>query len=698
METKTPAKPKQPGGGWKKRLAFAAVVSAALTFTLCLFGPLDLFFNNYEEIWFHFQDIIGGIAVVAGLFFLLTTLVGTLLRGKLHDLYMALMFGGLLGTYVQGSFMNKNYGLLNGNSVDWSAYTGYGVVNTLVWVVCILVPLIAMLIWKQKKVRPVFLFLSCALILMQGASLVVSFINYPTVTESATLTTEGLYDLSKENNTILFIVDTLDEQYYQEMLQRHPEYTKKLEGFTNYDNAMAGGSRTPVGLPLLLTGIPRLEQGTYAQYMDMVWSEQTVFSDLKAAGYDTRLFTESRFVGSTALDVLDNLEMSTTSVGDYTGLTKKMYKLTLYKYVPHFLKWRFWMTTNEFDKYKSGREYVVNDAKLYKKYQDNDGFTYTNQAKCFRLYHMLGAHKRFTLNADGTRNKKTTSQKTQIDGCFHIIFDMLDDLKENGVYDKSNIIIMSDHGDKGKAQGGTLLYKPAGSTGAYKTNSAPVSFLDIPATLASIAGGDVSDAGTGKTLDDIKEGETRTRTMYLHSGTNATNCTDEYQSTAHASDSDALKLVKQYTISDNSTIPAYQLGKPLSFTIDKATGNVYCTYGFRTVQTNTTCMEGYRSQLVIPIENPPESGDLTATLSYKDVITACHMTITVDGETVLEHDFARKDRNGKVTFTFPASALKDGKLTIDFTVPSLPESEEDKEPGHRTKTVRITGLVIDTVD
>ena len=40
METKTPAKPKQPAGGWKKRLVFSAVVSAALTFTLCLFGPL----------------------------------------------------------------------------------------------------------------------------------------------------------------------------------------------------------------------------------------------------------------------------------------------------------------------------------------------------------------------------------------------------------------------------------------------------------------------------------------------------------------------------------------------------------------------------------------------------------------------------------------------------------------------------------
>ena len=113
METKTPAKPKQPAGGWKKRLVFSAIVSAALTFTLCLFGPLDLFFNNYEEIWFHLQDIIGGLFLVAGIFFVLTTLVGTLLRGKLHDIYMALMFGGLVGTYVQASFMNKDYGLLN---------------------------------------------------------------------------------------------------------------------------------------------------------------------------------------------------------------------------------------------------------------------------------------------------------------------------------------------------------------------------------------------------------------------------------------------------------------------------------------------------------------------------------------------------------------------------------------------------------
>lgn len=694
MENAQPVK--QSTGGWKRRFGFASIVSAALAFTLCFFGPLDLFFNNYEELWFNLQDILPGVAITALILFACGTLLGTLLRGKLHNIYMALMFGGLLGLYVQGSFMNKNYGTLNGTAVDWSAYTGYGVINTIVWVVCIALPLVLMLVLKDKKMRPVLMFLSCALILMQGASLVVSYINYPTVTESAILTKDGIYDLSKEENTIVFVVDTLDEAYFEDMMEQHPEYAEQLQGFTSYSNTLASGARTPVALPLILTGIPRTEPGTYSDYMNSIWEQQTVFDDLKAAGYDTRLYTESRFVGSTAQDVVDNLEMSSGSVGNYYGLIRKMYKLTCYKYSPHFLKWRFWMYTGDFDKYKSDQEFSLNDAKLYKNYLENDGFQYTDESKCFRMYHMMGAHKRFTLKSDGTRSDGTTSQEEQIVGCFHIIFDMLDDMRENGVYDNANIFIVADHGDKNKAQWATCLYKPAGSTGAYQVSSAPVSLLDLTATLDQIAGGDYTQVGSGRTLEDVQEGETRTRTMYLHSGTNATNCTDEYESTEHASDGDALKLAKQYTIADDSTIPAYQLGTPLSFTIDKATANVYCTYGFRAVQTNTTCLEGRYSQMVIPIENPPESGELTASLTYKDVITPCNLVLTVGGETVLEHTFQSKDTDETLTFSFPASALEDGKLTLDFTMTDIPESEEDKEAGTRTKTVRVTGLVIDS--
>ena len=234
METTKQPSP-SPAGSWKRRLGSSAVISAALAFTLCLFGPLDLFFNNYEEFWFQLGDILPGAALVALAVFVMATALGVLLRGKLHEIYIALLFGGLLGLYVQGSFMNKDYGSLDGTAVDWSAYTSYGVVNTIVWAVCLLLPLVLMLILKEKKVRPALLFLSCALIIMQGASLVVSYVNYPKVTESAVLSTDGIYQLSPGHNTIVFVLDTMDERYFQQLMEENPDYTQQLNGFTCYD-------------------------------------------------------------------------------------------------------------------------------------------------------------------------------------------------------------------------------------------------------------------------------------------------------------------------------------------------------------------------------------------------------------------------------------------------------------------------------
>jgi 3-dehydroquinate synthase len=57
-------KPPSPGAGLGRRFLTAALLSGALAFTLCFFGPLDLFFNNREELWFHLSDILRGVALV----------------------------------------------------------------------------------------------------------------------------------------------------------------------------------------------------------------------------------------------------------------------------------------------------------------------------------------------------------------------------------------------------------------------------------------------------------------------------------------------------------------------------------------------------------------------------------------------------------------------------------------------------------
>ena len=92
---------------------------------------------------------------------------------------MALMFGGLLGAVRSGQLHEQRLRFPGRHRVDWSAYTGYGVVNTLIWAVCILLPLALMLVLWEKKMRLVLLFPLLRPDRHAGRLLVVSYLIYP---------------------------------------------------------------------------------------------------------------------------------------------------------------------------------------------------------------------------------------------------------------------------------------------------------------------------------------------------------------------------------------------------------------------------------------------------------------------------------------------------------------------------------------
>lgn len=103
---------------------------------------------------------------------------------------------------------------------------------------------------------------------------------------------------------------------------------------------------------------------------------------------------------------------------------------------------------------------------------------------------------------------------------------MLDDMKDNGLADNLNIFIIVDD-TSGAAR--------RCSTGAFTTNDAPV-LAGCDRHPDAIAGGDYSQAGSVRTVYEIQEGETRTRTFYLPIGSNSTYITGQYETTAHARD------------------------------------------------------------------------------------------------------------------------------------------------------------------
>lgn len=50
-------------------------------------------------------------------------LVGLLLRSRLYNAFIGLVFVFGLCFYIQGSFLNMNVGLMNGANVNWSDFT-----------------------------------------------------------------------------------------------------------------------------------------------------------------------------------------------------------------------------------------------------------------------------------------------------------------------------------------------------------------------------------------------------------------------------------------------------------------------------------------------------------------------------------------------------------------------------------------------
>ncbi len=118
-----------------------------------------------------------------------------------------------------------------------------------------------------------------------------------------------------------------------------------------------------------------------------------------------------------------------------------------------------------------------------------------------------------------------------------VLGQLLDFLRERGLYDRALVIVTSDHGeglgDHGEEQHGILLYREAiqvplflklpGGRRAGETVRRPVQLADIAPTVAELVGIQPPETTTGRSLLDADGGETRTlyaETLYprLHLG------------------------------------------------------------------------------------------------------------------------------------------------------------------------------------
>lgn len=668
-------------------------IALFFAFSVLFYGPLGIYLSNAQELWFSLGTvlkIIGGVSAAA---FVLLVAIGMLLPEKISAFLAKLLFGISLALYVQGNYINISYGsgVLDGSEIVWSDYTAYACIDTLVWIVCIALPFVLGLIPKLRNggyVRKGIVVLSLFFVVIQLPAMVVQFINYaPNEQKDVQVTTEGMFDLANGENTVVFVLDTYDDRYFQELLEKYPEYQEKLTDFVHYDNYMTSAARTIVAIPSLLTGEPFLRDSTYSEYLARIWSQDNVLKKMSKAGVDVRVFSNGLYFSKEATRYIDNMECGETAVSDYGLLAQKLYKVTGFTFAPHLAKQQFWFDTAEFNEAKQSTDrYVESDAKFIADY-NKSGFTISDSVnKAFRFYLLDGLHPPFTLGADGKKSDDATRETANI-ALMNMILTMMEDMKEKGVYDDANIIITSDHGDENRAEWTLLLIKEAGHTGPMETNHAPVSGFDLPVILGDLFDISVDGRTYGMHLSELTESTERERHFFQNTSGSSRVLIREFMTNSDAGDVDALTPVAVY---EDDVNQPYVLGTELSFAAD-ATGNRYTVSGFGTNSGFRTFLLGHESVMQIPIVDLPAEGVVTVHVGVYTSDGVSRNVIMYANDYEGYKGVVDKSQNkAGIDFEVPVELIRDQEnvLTLRFVTTDIDEND------HKTKTFTLKTLWI----
>ena len=183
-----------------------------LIVTFCIFMPASLFLGNLDEFAVGFTALIPLLIAASLITAAVVILIGLIVPKKICNIYAAVIFGGALAAYVQGNFLNPDFGVLNGRQIQWSQFRVNAIISTVVWIVLIVVPAVVVC-FKKDIMTKIMKWGSLFLSSIQVVTLVVLIVSSKrSVDYSYVVTKNGEFALSSQGNVVVFIVDTLDNE------------------------------------------------------------------------------------------------------------------------------------------------------------------------------------------------------------------------------------------------------------------------------------------------------------------------------------------------------------------------------------------------------------------------------------------------------------------------------------------------------
>ena len=420
---------------------------------LLLFGPHTIYSGNVQEFSAPFWSLVVHLApmilAVAGAL----TLVGIVLPAKVFEYYVVGLVALGVTIWAQGNLMVGDYGVLNGQDIDWSGHAWRNSYELALW---ILVPVVSVIF--ARRIASTAVFASRILIALQMVLLVYTAAQAdPEAHAKWEGSPEAIFELSSKQNVFHFVLDGFQSDAFRDILNaERAEMDRQYAGFTFFNNHMGAFPTTIVSIPAMLTGSVYRNQEPMRRFIAKEFKRASIFRVMRDQGYQ--------------VDAISGLNYDKASTTNYYRLPTpyvthdayvrfagwQLADLALFRHSPHVLKpWVYndqsWRLQTRFGQSVDtpGRRYMpVNGQAFLADYTAK--MRVGHDRPNYKYLHVGIPHWPVSVNADceyiGARSLRRPNYTGQARCGIRRVGAFLDKLRDLGLYDSSLIVISSDHG------------------------------------------------------------------------------------------------------------------------------------------------------------------------------------------------------------------------------------------------------------
>ena len=546
-----------PDERWRRLRTVLFPASLGLS-QLLLFGPWTVHETNRTEFLVGFWELAPGWVWLIGPAVGVLATLGIVMPARWFPRYVAGLCAVGVLLWAQGNLLLADYGLLDGGGLDLASHAWRTPFEAGVWV-CVLL-LAVVFADRVARVAPV----ACvALVTLQATVLVVPVGRVATADVPPTPTAETtwrlpppeIYELSGTRNLIHIVLDTFPSPTFAGILNAdRPAFDRDWPGFTFFANHL-GAHRTTLGsMPAMLSGVAFRNEMPFREFRAR---HPSIFNVLGQQGYRLRSLASRghdhlnpSFPG---VDAAIRYDIPTPygRYRDYVDVAAaQLLDLSLFRHAPHAFKPdiyrdRQWLLQQRIAA-RRGPEATAaqpfGDAAFLRDFANR--ITRGDDAPVYTFLHVITPHLPVVTDADCAYAPKSApipeDFADQARCALSAVGTLLQRLRDVDLYDRSAIIVTSDHGHTldlikpedqhplaGRSPAGPtlprieswatplLLVKPFAAQGPLQTSYAPTAITDVPATLLDLAG--LPDAlGRGASVLRIDPAEPRQRTYAHH--------------------------------------------------------------------------------------------------------------------------------------------------------------------------------------